>query len=107
MGERFDTLEKQLARILNATKACSDADNKEKAAIFFRNLPEIYRVLNTDVEAIYTGDPAANSKFEVIRAYPGFYAICFYPKISSWAQAAITSLEGTASIFSCFSKITW
>lgn len=78
MAERFDTLEKQLARILNATKACSDSDNKEKASTFFSVLPDIYRVLNTDVEAIYTGDPAAISKFEVIRAYPGFYAICFY-----------------------------
>lgn len=78
MAERFDTLEKQLARILNATKACGDCDNKEKAAIFFSNLPDIYRVLNTDIEAIFTGDPAAISKFEVIRAYPGFYAICFY-----------------------------
>ncbi len=24
------------------------------------------------------GDPAAKSRFEVIRAYPGFYAIAFY-----------------------------
>jgi len=78
MAERFDTLEKQLARILNATKACGNHDNREIATAFFTNLPEIYRVLNTDIESIYTGDPAANSKFEVIRAYPGFIAICFY-----------------------------
>jgi serine O-acetyltransferase len=78
MAERFDTLEKQLARILNATKACSHDNNREKARVFFEGLPEIYRVLNTDIEAIYNGDPAAMSTFEVIRAYPGFYAICFY-----------------------------
>jgi serine O-acetyltransferase len=78
LEERFDTLEKQLARILNATKACCDGDNKEKASKFFSSLPDIYRVLNTDIDAIFTGDPAAISKFEVIRAYPGFYAICFY-----------------------------
>jgi serine O-acetyltransferase len=76
--ERFDTLEKQLARILNATKACLNADNREKANLFFNAIPDIYRVLNTDVDAIFTGDPAAISKFEVIRAYPGFYTICFY-----------------------------
>ncbi|MCX2573632.1 serine O-acetyltransferase [Pedobacter sandarakinus] len=45
---------------------------------FFDHLPELYRLLNTDIEAIYKGDPAAVSKFEVIRTYPGFYAICFY-----------------------------
>lgn len=78
IAERFDTLEKQLARILNATKACVNDDNKEKSKTFFSNIPELYRILNTDVEALYNGDPAAISKFEVIRAYPGFYAICFY-----------------------------
>lgn len=45
---------------------------------FFDQLPELYRVLNTDISAIYKGDPAAVSEFEVIRTYPGFYAICFY-----------------------------
>ncbi|MEO8403731.1 MAG: serine O-acetyltransferase [Chitinophagaceae bacterium] len=78
MEERFDTLEKQLARILNATKACVRTGNKEKSTLFFQAIPEIYRILNTDIDAIFTGDPAAISKFEVIRAYPGFYAICFY-----------------------------
>lgn len=76
--ERFDTLEKQLARILNATKACVNGNNKEKSNQFFQGIPEMYRVLNTDIEAIFMGDPAAINKFEVIRAYPGFYAICFY-----------------------------
>lgn len=78
LQDKFDTLEKQLARILNATKACSNDDNKEKANHFFNSLPDLYRVLNTDIEAIYQGDPAAISKFEVVRAYPGFYAICLY-----------------------------
>lgn len=76
--ERFDTLEKQLARILNATKACSNSDNSEKAKKFFDAVPEMYRVLNTDIDAIVAGDPAARARFEVIRAYPGFYAISFY-----------------------------
>jgi serine O-acetyltransferase len=28
--------------------------------------------------SIVNGDPAAKSEFEVIRTYPGFYALCFY-----------------------------
>ena len=41
-------------------------------------LPEIKRVLLTDIQAIYDGDPAATSKQEVIITYPGFYAILAY-----------------------------
>ena len=63
---------------MDATRACDHCNNTEKAANFFKKLPELYRVLNTDVTAILEGDPAAKSEFEVIRAYPGFFAICFY-----------------------------
>jgi len=52
--------------------------NKEKADRFFSNTPELYRILNTDIEALLAGDPAARTRFEIIRAYPGFYAISFY-----------------------------
>jgi serine O-acetyltransferase len=74
----FQKLQKELMLMLNATKACSNCNNEEIAAAFFYQLPELYRLLNTDVEAILSGDPAAKSEFEVIRAYPGFYALCFY-----------------------------
>ena len=42
---------------------------------FFDELPNIQRVLLTDVQAIYDGDPAAGSKEEIIFSYPGLYAI--------------------------------
>ena len=45
---------------------------------FFQYIPELYRVLNTDINSLISGDPAARLEFEVIRAYPGFYALCFY-----------------------------
>jgi serine O-acetyltransferase len=41
----------------------------------FASLPEIYRVLWLDAQAVYDGDPAAESLDEVIAAYPGFFAI--------------------------------
>lgn len=78
MERHADTLRTELTMLLNATKACRDCDNAAVAVKFFRQLPEIYRLLNTDVEAILKGDPAARSEFEVIRAYPGFYALSFY-----------------------------
>lgn len=74
----FIKLEKELVVLLNATTACCDDDNAEKAHSFFQQVPELYRVLNTDIDAIVTGDPAAHDRFEVIRAYPGFFAISFY-----------------------------
>src|SRR5687768_1342805 len=74
----FRKQEAELASLLDATKACEDCDNKLTANQFFEQLPEIYRVLNTDINAIVNGDPAAKSEFEVIRTYPGFFAISFY-----------------------------
>ena len=78
METHADVLRHELTMLLNATKACRDCDNAAVAVKFFLQLPEIYRLLNTDIEAILHGDPAAKSEFEVIRAYPGFYALGFY-----------------------------
>lgn len=41
-------------------------------------LPDLHRQLLHDAEAIYTGDPAAQSLEEVVRTYPGFRAVAFY-----------------------------
>lgn len=78
LKDEFKKLQEELYHIMNATKACSDCNNEQRAQAFFNELPELYRVLNTDIQAIFNGDPAARSEFEVIRTYPGFYAICFY-----------------------------
>jgi serine O-acetyltransferase len=71
-------MEIELVNIMNATKACQTCNNKNISSTFFNDLPELHRVLQTDIQAINQGDPAARSEFEVIRAYPGFYALCFY-----------------------------
>ena len=74
----FKKLETELTGLLNATRACSQDDNVDKAHNFFQCIPALYQSLNDDVEAIVQGDPAARTRFEVIRAYPGFFAISFY-----------------------------
>jgi len=73
----FMKLEDELCGLLDATKGTHE-ENQQHAKTFFNNLPELYRLLNTDIQATFAGDPAAKSEFEVIRAYPGFYAISFY-----------------------------
>jgi len=45
---------------------------------FFAGLPEVYDKLLKDIDATYSGDPAARNHDEVIRAYPGFYATAAY-----------------------------
>ena len=45
---------------------------------FYQELPSIYTALLKDAEAIEQGDPAARGIEEVMRSYPGFYAICIF-----------------------------
>ena len=45
---------------------------------FFEQRPEIQRLLLTDVQAGFDGDPAAKSKEEIIFSYPGLFAIYVY-----------------------------
>ncbi|NMB99716.1 MAG: serine acetyltransferase [Thermoanaerobaculaceae bacterium] len=49
--------------------------SKEMALKFISQLPEIRRILATDVEAAYIGDPAAKSRGETIFCYPSIYAL--------------------------------
>lgn len=42
---------------------------------FLDRLTEIRRLINTDLEAAYDGDPAAFSKPEIVFSYPGLFAI--------------------------------
>ena len=74
----LNKLQHELTQVLDATKACCDFDHEQVSEEFFGNLPELYRLLNSDIDAIHQGDPAATSEFEVIRAYPGFFALCFF-----------------------------
>lgn len=45
---------------------------------FARQLPEVRRILDTDVQAAYLGDPAARSVDEVLLCYPGILAVIHY-----------------------------
>ena len=52
-----------------------DLDAKALSARFVEALPEIRRLVDTDIAAAYDGDPAATSRMEVVMAYPGLYAV--------------------------------
>ena len=75
---QFEQSRQELVSILNRTKACEECDHDLVAARFFDRLPELHRVMCTDAKGICDGDPAAIDVFEVIRSYPGFFAISLY-----------------------------
>ena len=57
-----------------------DADKRarEKALAFLQSLPELRRLIATDVQAAYDGDPAAHGPDEIIFCYPGLEAVTIY-----------------------------
>ena len=54
---------------------CPGRDAKAIVDDFVAALPEVRRLVETDVDAAYDGDPAATSRMEVVMAYPGLYAV--------------------------------
>ena len=56
---------------------CQERGQRE-AVSFLEHLPEIRRILTTDVQAAYDGDPAAKTIDEVIISYPGILAITIH-----------------------------
>lgn len=74
MEELYKLLCRQIARGLQFCEECTDADvqgkAEELALKFIDQLPEIKRLLYTDVEAMFQNDPAAVNYGEVIYCYP-------------------------------------
>ncbi|MET6998355.1 serine O-acetyltransferase [Chitinophaga defluvii] len=71
-------LQGQLAQLLQSMQQHLPAEAIPLSEQFMAQVPAIYDNLNKDAEAIFQGDPAATCLYEIIRAYPGFYAIAFY-----------------------------
>ncbi len=82
----YGLLEKQILAGLCFSDECQGccctpskrAKAPELAAKFVEQLPELRRILATDVVAAYNGDPAATSYGEVIFCYPAIKAISNY-----------------------------
>lgn len=73
-------LNKQIAIVLQETMAPEQAQEQAQllSLEFFRAIPAIRAVAQTDVVAFYEGDPAAFSMDEIIFCYPGLFAITVY-----------------------------
>ena len=73
-------LNKQITLVFLGTMGEQDAREKAQqlSLEFFRAIPEVRAIAQTDVEAFFDGDPAAFSVDEIIFCYPGLYAITVY-----------------------------
>ena len=93
-----ETVEKNIKRVLDITSEvlkkeikktyclfCEDEHDcslcEQKAAeitsAFISDLPQIQKLLLTDIQAAFDGDPAAKDPYEIILCYPGFNAIAY------------------------------
>lgn len=71
-------LNKQIAIALQGQTEDPDGRAQEISIRFFRAIPGIRAVVQTDLEAFYDGDPAASSTDEIIFCYPGLFAVTVY-----------------------------
>lgn len=79
----YSSLKKQikLAMLYKCKCTCeceAETLSAKYAKEFIEELPNIQQMMFKDVEAGFYGDPAANSKGEIIISYPGLFAILVY-----------------------------
>ncbi|MGC6368030.1 MAG: serine O-acetyltransferase EpsC [Candidatus Marinamargulisbacteria bacterium] len=73
-----DTI-KELNHQLKSILLSFESENEDNISnTFLNSLPNLKQVLMDDINAIYNGDPAAESHEEVVLAYPSFEAIMIY-----------------------------
>ena len=66
-------LNQQIALVLQ-----DDQKSQEICLEFFRSIPKVRALVQTDLQAAYDGDPAASGKEEIVYSYPGLFAITVY-----------------------------
>ncbi len=83
LNETYYRLKRQIVLALSYFQPECGKEQIEADAVaicndFFQKLPDIQEMLQKDVVAGFAGDPAAQSKEELIFCYPGFYAISVF-----------------------------
>jgi serine O-acetyltransferase len=85
VAELFDALSEQIARSIRHEcfkfdLECTECTTRgyEAALALLESIPELQRILATDIMAVFEGDPAAKSYDEIIFSYPGVFAITVY-----------------------------
>ncbi len=87
--QHFGDLQLELFRILQSLDDRHGVVPEHVEHQFMERLPFVRDLLLQDADAILAGDPAAVSLTEVIRTYPGFYAIAVYRLAHEFQQLQI------------------
>ena len=78
LEEEIEKNKKQLEVLLLHIETDLSSSVSTIIDLFYNELPAVYDLLLKDAEAIEKGDPAARGVEEVMRSYPGFYAISIF-----------------------------
>ena len=89
LEQDYQALKLELFSILNTLKDRLPDSPQLIENAFIERLPEIRLSLLEDAEAILVFDPAATSLAEVIRSYPGFYALAVYRLAHTFQRAGV------------------
>ncbi len=76
--QHFQNLRLELFNLIDTVDDPIHTKAHELEEAFMDRLPSVRELLIKDASAILKGDPAATGLTEVIRSYPGFYAIAVY-----------------------------
>jgi serine O-acetyltransferase len=77
LEEKNSSVKFYLKRLLTGIeKLTKETLNKDQIINdFFEGIPEVDRLIQTDIKAMFDGDPACKSPVEIVLCYPGFTAI--------------------------------
>lgn len=76
-----DILQKALFYSEVGSEACETSSQQDADRIvmeLMNKFPEIRKILQTDIQAAYDGDPAATSTEEILLSYPSIQAVCIH-----------------------------
>lgn len=78
IDQRLQGIESRLIQLLQHHPSLCETSAPQVAASLLSKLEQLELLLDMDIKAIYEGDPAAKTVEEIVRSYPGFYAIAAY-----------------------------
>jgi serine O-acetyltransferase len=90
--KRIQMIDMEMVQILSRNSIEEDTDPIKQSEDFFKGLPTVYDKLQLDIDAMYAGDPAAKTREEIIRSYPGFYAIAAYRIANSLSKLGVSNI---------------
>lgn len=90
--KRIQMISMEMVQILSRNPEDEDIDPIKQSEDFFNSLSDVYDKLQLDIDAMFEGDPAAKTREEIIRSYPGFYAIAAYRIAHSLSKLGVSNI---------------